>query len=159
MQKVMDSLIASVKTGFNVSVSGKAWKCLPVISSYGCDIPESNDISGVKHGAQHICVWDVWHHRNTFCVPERPLEGMVEICDVHTWRVKGLNNSIIYQWCVGDGAKHFFQSPLLHSSLNSFFLNKVGNMLEKLGLPNKLTQRRVLRIKCWTTTSLSPRNF
>lgn len=51
MKMVVWPLKRYERSGFNVKTrEGVEWRCVPLLVSYCCDIPEGKDISGVRHG-------------------------------------------------------------------------------------------------------------
>lgn len=62
LQESLRLLIIHAEDGFPVNCShGSTLQCFPVLISYFCDIPESKDVSAIRHGHRisQPCVWFV----------------------------------------------------------------------------------------------------
>lgn len=64
MNRILEPLRAVFDEGYMVSSRNREWKCHPVVISYSCNIPEGEDMFGVKNDGtflarvQFLSTWD-----------------------------------------------------------------------------------------------------
>lgn len=126
-----------MEKGFVVLWSDRFWKCHPVVESYCCDMPESTDMIGVKHGrTSHPCAlcmstWDDIYELKLVIIRHwKSMETVYNQAD----RLQKEYECLLKSW---DRKKAREAKARMMNRLNAYSLNSQKCVISKVKLTNE----------------------